>query len=90
MTLSPHTNKKLSPPQSKGHSLPAHDAHGNWTGNFMRDKRDGVHSQTVQGKPWMSLSDLTLVSQKREQEAQGIWTTDVKCNPPLSTTFVLL
>lgn len=90
MTLSPHTNKKLSPPQSKGHSLPAHDAHGNWTGNFMRDKRDGVHSQTVQGKPWMSLSDLTLVSQKREREAQDIWTTDVKCNPPLSTTFVLL
>lgn len=39
---------------------------------------------------WMALSDLTLVSQKREWELQDIWTTDVKHNPAASTAFELL
>lgn len=59
-----------SPPLSKRCSLLAHCARGNWTGNFMCDKWDGVSSQALQAKPWMSLSDLTSVSQNREWELQ--------------------
>lgn len=56
----------------------------------MCDKWDGVSSPALQAKLWMSLSDLILVSEKRQWELQDIWTTDVKCNPPLSTVFVPL
>lgn len=38
MTLLFQMARRPSLPQNKGHSLPAHDAHGNWTENFMRDK----------------------------------------------------